>query len=256
MTPDAPPSRHLALAGCFNVRDTGGYPTRDGGVVRWRTLLRADALHRLDDSGRCALSEIGVRTVIDLRDDSERTIAPSALDGVALRVLHRPIYDRSHERAAGLVADLDRLYQDMVDLHGPALAVAIAELCEPGALPAVVHSSAGKDRTGVVIALVLEIAGVSDRHIAEDYALTAAYLGDEFVHAVRQSKASTGVSDAAISAVLRCPPELVLGVLRRIRQQHGSITGFLVHHGLSAAQLDGLRTALVETQRASFASSS
>ena len=63
--------RHIALSGCFNFRDLGGYPTRDGGVIRWRRLFRADGLTRLDETDCAALSELGLVTVIDLRTTSE-----------------------------------------------------------------------------------------------------------------------------------------------------------------------------------------
>ena len=72
--------RRIALPGTLNLRDLGGYPAAGGGTVRWRTLLRSDALHRLDDAGRAVLAGLGLRTVIDLRTDEEVKAAPSALD--------------------------------------------------------------------------------------------------------------------------------------------------------------------------------
>src|SRR5260221_12190602 len=70
-------ARRIALPGTLNLRDLGGYPTSDGGTVRWRTLLRSDALHRLDDTGRAALAGIGLRTVVDLRTDEKLRRLPA-----------------------------------------------------------------------------------------------------------------------------------------------------------------------------------
>ncbi len=85
-------ARLISLAGTLNARDLGGYPTKDGGTVRWRTLLRSDALHRLDDAGRAALAGFGLRTVVDLRTDEEVRSAPSALDGTGARIFHVPLF--------------------------------------------------------------------------------------------------------------------------------------------------------------------
>src|SRR5215471_1429491 len=83
--------RRIALAGTLNLRDVGGYPTSDGGSIRWRTLLRSDALSRLDQTGRAALAELGLRTVVVLRTEEEARDAPTALTGVALQTHRIPV---------------------------------------------------------------------------------------------------------------------------------------------------------------------
>src|ERR1017187_103129 len=79
MRASSAPDRLIPLPGTFNLRDLGGYPARGAGTVRWRTLFRSDALHRIDDSGRAVLTGLNLRTVIDLRTREEAEIAPSAL---------------------------------------------------------------------------------------------------------------------------------------------------------------------------------
>jgi len=109
-----------------------------------------------------------------------------------------------------------------------------------------VHCSAGKDRTGVVVALVLSLLGVADEVIAEDYCLTSAYLAEEFTHAVQQLQASTGLGQRLNGQALACPPELILATLERMRASHGSVEDYLVAHGLTAEQIAELRNTLIE----------
>src|SRR5580704_12350731 len=106
-TRDGEPDRWIALPGTLNLRDLGGYPAAGGGTVRWRTLLRSDALHRLDDAGRAALAGL------DLRTDEEVTAAPSALDSTGARTLHVPMF--SDEAIRRLPPELAAIYRYMID---------------------------------------------------------------------------------------------------------------------------------------------
>ena len=239
-------NRRLPLNGTFNVRDVGGYPTADGGTVRPRTLLRGDALHRLDDDARALLAALPVRTVLDLREEFEVRLSPDALDGSGCTVLRLPVFRVSGDSFGVAPEDLRSVYDAMVDRHGAALAEAVAALAAPGALPALVHCSAGKDRTGMVTAIVLELAGVADELIAEDYHLTASYLALEFTQAVEQLKAATGLGQRLDQHALACPPDLILRALARMRQAHGSVEGFLLAHGLAPEAVAALREAMVE----------
>jgi protein-tyrosine phosphatase len=241
-----PADRRIPLNGTFNVRDVGGYPTTNGGTIRHRTLLRGDALHRLDDEARAELAALGLLTVLDLREDFEAQRSPDALDGMPFAHVRLPIFNVKGSSFGPAPEDLDSVYNAMVDSCGTAIADAIRTLATPGALPGLVHCSAGKDRTGVVTALALAIAGVSDEVIAADYALTSAYLAEEFTHAVEQLQASTGLGQRLNGGALACPPELILRTMERMRAAHGSIEGYLVAHGLEPAHIDALRAALVE----------
>lgn len=239
-------NRRLPLNGTFNVRDVGGYPTADGGVTRPRTLLRGDALHRLDDEARAVLAELRLRTVLDLREEFEVRLSPDALDGTGCAVLRLPVFRVTGDSFGVAPENLEAVYDAMVDRHGAAVTEAVAALAAPGALPALVHCSAGKDRTGVVTAVVLALAGVADDVIAEDYHLTASFLALEFTHAVEQLKASTGLGQQLNGAALACPPELILRTLARMREAHGSVEGFLLAHGMAPEAIAALREAMVE----------
>jgi protein-tyrosine phosphatase len=246
------PDRRIRLPGTVNLRDVGGYPVAGasggegagGGTVRWGTLLRSDALHRLDDSGRAALSTLGLRTVVDLRTDDEVRVAPSALDGAGLRTFHVPLFDAS---AIGrLPPELAAVYRYMIDDCGAEIASAIALLCADGALPGLVHCTAGKDRTGLVMALVLEVIGVPDEVIAADYALSEAYLDTGTARAISRIRAISGVGRWLDLGALGASPQVIHDALARVRARSGTVSEYLIGNGLTPGDLASLRTALVE----------
>jgi protein-tyrosine phosphatase len=240
--------RHLPLPGTFNVRDIGGYPAADGQFTRWRTLLRADALHQLDDEGRGVLGEIGVRTVIDLREDEELTTAPNQLAGLALRTIRRPLFDRT---ASGIVPTglgnrtLQETYYLLADARPEALVGAVRELAIDGVLPALVHCTAGKDRTGMVIALTLAALGVTDEVIAADFAITGELLSGAYREAILARTAARGVPPEMLDGLLSADPELILSFLARVRGSDREVTAFLFRHGMTEDELAQLRTGLL-----------
>jgi protein-tyrosine phosphatase len=234
--------RHIELAGVLNLRDLGDYPTADGGRVRWRALLRSDALHQLDEAGLAMLAGLDLRTVLDLRTEPETVAAPSMLDGLAAQVTHVSIL-RGDLQALPL--DLEAIYRYMVGECADAIAEAIRALCAANAFPALVHCSAGKDRTGIVIALTLAVLGVPDEVIAADYALSSQYLDPDRTPAIGQLQESTGLGDSLTRPLLISPPELILDVLSWVRAAGGSVEGFLLDHGLTQAELDQLRAVLI-----------
>jgi protein-tyrosine phosphatase len=236
--------RRLELDGLFNLRDAGGYPTAGGRKVRWRTLLRSDALHRLDAAGSAVLAGFGLRTILDLRTTMEAEIAPSALDGLpaSARLTHISLLTGDLQ---ALPLELDAIYGHMIDQCGDTIAAAIRVLSTADAYPALVHCSAGKDRTGIVVALILAVLGVPDELIAADYGLSASYLDAERTPAIGQLQASTGLGDALTKPLLSSPPTLMLDVLARARTAGGSVDTYLLGHGLTAADLGRLRAALL-----------
>ena len=248
MTSDAP-SRRLPINDTFNLRDVGGYPVDGGGVTAWGVLYRADC-PTLTVDGREALRGLGLRTVVDLRTGDERRRRPAALDGLVGRVVHRPV------DAGALVGadpttgtDLTVLYNAAVRLLGPDIAAAVTELGRPGALPALVHCAAGKDRTGIVVALVLSAAGVPDAAVAADYALTATYLTPAFFAgadpACQPADARWPAGDVDLTPLHRADPDAILATLAEVRVIAGSARGYLLHHGVDPTDLDRLVSTLV-----------
>jgi protein-tyrosine phosphatase len=237
--------RRIPLSGTFNVRDVGGYPAA-GGTVRAGRLLRGDALHRLDDEARITLAGLPVRTVVDLREDFEARLSPDALDGTGIAILRLPVFRVTGDSFGPSPEDLTTVYEHMVDDCGAVLAAVVGHVAAETRQPVLVHCSAGKDRTGVVVALVLSLLGVADEVIAEDYHLTSSYLAVEFTQAVEQLQASTGLGQRLNGRALACPPELILATLERMRASHGSVEEYLLAHGLTAEQIEALRKSLIE----------
>ena len=234
--------RHLRVAGTRNLRDVGGYPTHSGGRVAWRTLFRSGSLHRLDRRGLAGLAGLDLRTIVDLRADIEVERAPSAVAGLPARIVRAPIV-RDPSTLPPL-ADLGAEYRYMIDECGDPIGAAVRELCVPGAFPALVHCAAGEDRTGIVIALVLAVLGVPDELIGADYALSSMYLDPDSTGAIGKPKAISG--DNVTAEPPSSPAGLILKVLAWARSAGGgSVCGYLTDHGLSAANLAALRSALV-----------
>jgi protein-tyrosine phosphatase len=207
--------------------------------VRWRTLFRSDALHRLDAAGVAAVTGLGLRTVVDLRTQPEVDFAPSPVGG---RVTHVSVLAGDLQ---DLPLELGALYRYFVDECGEQIAEAIGELSADHAMPALVHCSAGKDRTGLVIALILAVLGVPDELIAADYALSAGYLDPSQMPAIGQLGASTRLGEEQASALLASPPELIIEALERVRAAAGSADGYLRVHGLAGSGVARLRSALI-----------
>jgi protein-tyrosine phosphatase len=240
--------RRIPIAGTWNVRHVGGYATADGRTTRPYTLIRGDALHRLDDDGRAQLRSLNVQTVIDLRRDTERDMHPDLLDDVGARVVNLPLFDAG--RGAGATGDLELtlegIYRMLVDDRGPAIAEVIRELAAPGALPAVVHCSVGKDRTGVIIALVLSVVGVPDDVIALDFAATGLFLSDEDRAAMVTLIASYGMEESQAAQLMSSDPVLITEVLASVRRHHGSVVSYLLGHGVTSDDIDALRRELLD----------
>ena len=194
--------RHLEWSGCVNVHDLGGLPIAGGGEIRRGALVRADALPRLTAEGWAALQAHGVRTVIDLRNDDERSpddaprpseieTVQAPLDGMedtefweqwmhraefGTPAYYRPWLDRFPERAARVLTAIAR--------------------ARPGGVA--FHCGIGRDRTGLVSILVLALAGVAPADIAADYDLGAAGVSAAHVAAVGAFYAREGTSGSEL----------------------------------------------------------
>jgi protein-tyrosine phosphatase len=242
-------TRRLVLAGTFNVRHVGGYRTASGAVLADRLLWRGDAMHALDDDGRRTLAALGLRTIIDVREDAERDARPNLIDGLDARVVTLPLYagarlEPGPELDAMRAGDLTGMYERIIAGHGPQIAAVIGELARPQALPALVHCSAGKDRTGIVVGLLLSAIGVSDDDVVADFALTERYLDDAFMATVR---AAFSGADAMPDRVHRgADPVWMRAALAAVRASHGDAAAYLIAHGLDPAALDALRAALTD----------
>ena len=178
------PARHLSLAGASNFRDLGGYPARNGRIVRWRQIFRSNHLGHLTDDDIAVVRGLGVRSAFDFRGAEERQAALCLMNDVrvhslqveptvvaALRAIAASGTQLSADHAVEVMRDS---YRNYVQQNTPRFRALFAHLLEDRA-PLVIHCTAGKDRTGFACALILHTLGVSDDVIAEDYLLTNRY---------------------------------------------------------------------------------
>jgi protein-tyrosine phosphatase len=249
---DAPahPQRKLALTGCVNFRDLGGYPGTGGCSIRWRHLFRADGLTRLDESDCAQLADLGLVTVIDLRTNGEveqRGRFPE--DAFEVEYHHLPLTDvlpptedlSRYDEPAFVTAR----YQQLFSEGSSSLTRAIELLAEPGALPAVFHCSAGKDRTGVLAALVLGFLGVPRQVIVEDYALSAEAMIALFDRLKQEYADSVEEVERYAPAVISVSPETMAAFLDSLEAEHGSFDDLARSLGVTDA-VGRLRATLLE----------
>ncbi|MER8045757.1 tyrosine-protein phosphatase [Streptomyces sp. NPDC094032] len=243
--------RHIAFERLHNFRDLGGYPTADGGTVRWETLYRSDSLAKLAGPGAEADLErfraLGVATVIDLRYPWEIAAKgrhperePQAWHNLSIE--HRP-YDQAEIDPA-----LDP-WRYLADRFAEVAADGAVELREALELiasaegPLVFHCASGKDRTGLLAALVLALLGVPDERILADFALTE--LATE--RFVAEWKAAHPDRELRWPGYGRAPEEVMRLVLADLRAEYGSVEAYVTGHvGLDPAVVTALRTRLVE----------
>lgn len=238
--------RRIPLAGTFNLREVRDYRTSDGRTVRRGLLYRSDALHCLDDEGRAALRRLGIRTVLDLREPGERHLEPDRLQGVGATVVMHPVLNAgAGDPVPDLLTELNAIYTWIIAEKGPVLAAAIRELSRPGALPVVVHCTGGKDRTGIVIALLLSALGVNEETVVADFAVTELSLRSGFRRNLWERGAARGIDPMVLASTLSCDPGLARQVLSQVRASDGSATGYLLRHGLPEADLNALRETLL-----------
>lgn len=228
--------RHIPLPGTRNVRDTGGYPAAGGRRIRWHTLLRADELVALPPATRAALEALGLRQVIDLRWPEELDRSPNTFrDGGRVRYSHIPLLADDPTPHAGL----EGMYKHVLDARGPQLADVVHALLADGGLPVVIHCAAGKDRTGVTIALLLDLCGVPREIVVDDYAQSAQHFLGPANHIEPDDWRHN-------SLVVDSPPEFMEGALAHLDEAHGGPRALLRRHGVTDAEMDRLVELLTE----------
>jgi protein-tyrosine phosphatase len=251
----------IELEGAVNVRDLGGLPTSDGGKTVGGRLLRSDNLQELSPADVATLMrDFGLTTVIDLRSTAELTAeGPAPLDAVgSVRHVHLPVLpEQGH--ATDVVADvlLTRADQDRARYSGdpraghylgyledrPGQVVGVLRTIARSEGTALVHCAAGKDRTGVVVALALSAAGVRADAVIADYAATA-----ERTKAIlrRLRRSPTYAIDVVRKPAdsHRARPETMTAFLEQLDARYGGVVRWLDDHGFSGSDLDLLRARL------------
>jgi hypothetical protein len=242
--------RLVPLDGAFNFRDLGGYPSRDGRVTRWGRLFRSDTLHELTGRDIDTLRSMGLSTIVDLRTaaELERTgrgpLGPEPIDYRHLSV----IQDAEGEAVAALAPageDLSERYLWYLDVGRRPLVDALTLLSVPASLPLVFHCAAGKDRTGVLAALVLDILGVDPEVIVADYVITAGRM--ELIMGRYRSDPAFAKQMAQVPPGRFGVEEVTMaGFLAELHDRFGGARAWAVASGLAPEQLDKMEELLLE----------
>lgn len=230
------------VTGAVNFRDIGGLPA-EGGATRTGVLFRAGNLAQLEDAGRAQLGALGLRRIVDLRDDEEVRYAPSRIDGLALEVHRVPLFLGS---VASFFADdvpLAVMYRQLL-WDAPDRIVAAVRLLVDG--PALVHCTVGKDRTGVTVALALSAAGVEREAVIADYARTEQLLPQWRNRGVVSTLRAMHPEAVHLEELAtRSPAPVMRELLAEVDARHGSPAGYLRDHGMPDAEIVALRDRLV-----------
>jgi protein-tyrosine phosphatase len=240
------PQTRIPVPGTFNFRDVGGYATPDG-FVRSGKLFRSDGLSKLGAAGKAEMARLGVRVVVDLRDDFEAEVMPDDLAGTDIETVRLPVFEGSGASQGVAGVSLEALYEKILGQHADVVVAALREIANTGDSGVLVHCTAGKDRTGIVVALALLVAGVERSVVLADYARSQTNLGGEWLDGMLELMAAHGVEATPELRVLMggSPPEALDGALRLIEDAHGSVTQYLLNSGMSLNDLAALRAALV-----------
>lgn len=241
--------RTLRWEGCCNVRDLGGHPTEDGGETRFGAVVRADNVRLLSDAGWRELADYGVRRIVDLRFQGEIDDDPPR--DVPVDVVHVPLLEDPDR-----VAEIDELVKDV---HEPAIwrrsvylaflerfprnfARAVAAVASVPDGTVLVHCAGGVDRTGLVAALLLRVAGVGIDTVAADYAESERSWSPFVREWIDEADGDEERRRRRMLSVM--PAEAMRDVLVELERRHGGAGGYLAGAGVAEADLERVRSRL------------
>lgn len=244
---------NLRIDGALNLRDVGGLPCREGGSTRHDVLLRSGSLRLLtDDDAHVLMTVLDVGIVVDLRTARELAAdGPSVLARAGVATIHLPLARDDRAALPGSTdpdapaAALRRTYQDYLDERGHHIATA-ARLVAGSERAVLLHCAAGKDRTGVTVAMLLDAVGVERSAVVADYTATNDVIED-VVRALAAEHGYTREIEGVDLEAHRARPAVLGDLLDGVDREHGGAAAWLRVHGLTDAELAALRRRLVRT---------
>ena len=256
------PKRHLTFDGAKNMRDLGGYSTTEGRTTRWRRFVRSAKLSDLTASGQRELLDYGVGAVFDLRMQREIEKSPNVFaESNEVAYHHHDLWgDRLNDfqpspsslRQAEMMADL---YRMGLDRCGAVVGGIVCTLADEGDYASVFHCGAGKDRTGLIAALLLGVVGVPQETIVADFALTADLFDDpNRNHAAHDPTAipteANGGRESDVGPLpvymFSCLPKTMSLALDFLDEKYGGAEGYLRTNGVTDEHLNRLRSKLLD----------
>jgi protein-tyrosine phosphatase len=246
-----PHTRTLDLEGSRNFRDLGGIATATG-TTRCGVVYRSDRLSNLTDGDRVLLCDLGIATIIDMRTAEERHRAPNRLPRQArLKQVSRsflprhtlPMFDAINSgeyNADAAYAAMIEQYETLALEHADDYGRIVEDLIQPGAAPAIVHCTSGKDRTGMVTAIILLAIDTPIETIIADYTMTQGRIEkvDYFADTA---------NPRAVEIVMAAKPDYIHAALKAITSEFGSVTSYLRKAvGIDAEKQRRLRALLID----------
>lgn len=250
--------RWIDLEGCVHFRDLGGHGAADGRRVRHGLVYRSGSLHTLTPTDvRYLQDELGIATVLDLRSHSElAATGPGPLVDAGLPHYHVSLFDWPSEAetdavdsAHGPPADfaqglsLGQKYYLLAEFAAPKLAHCLALIAQTNA-PLVFHCAAGKDRTGILAAILLALLGVSEAQIVEDYAESRRRL-EQIRRSLQREPGYERMLRLLPPDTLHAEPETMVEFLKQLQGVHRSIERYAEAGGLEGSALARLRSRLM-----------
>jgi protein-tyrosine phosphatase len=224
--------RRVPFETVTNFRDLGGYRTRSGRRVRWGQVFRSDSLHGMSEGDLAIYNQLGLRAVYDLRGEVERAERPNPMPSRNLPILTRPAGDDTPVTFDGTTGEdgervLSGIYVGHIEHAAARIGELFSALAEPDGLPAVFHCHAGKDRTGLVAALLLEALGVEREAVLDDYELTARYRLRAQQDQTFERLVKIGLAPEAAAGVLTAPRWAMASALGYLDREYGDIERYL-----------------------------
>ena len=239
--------RFITFEGCVNFRDLGGYRTVEGRTVKWERLFRSDALHELtgDDISK-ARDELGLRAIVDLRNHDEvKRDGNGALPDSGLDYYHFPLLEERGSPppidGADVAERLAITYEWMVHNAGALIAETVTTIAHRCEQSLVFHCSAGKDRTGIIAAILLGTLGVDQDTIMANYLLT-----NEVVAAIHKRVMVMDPRSELTADTLRAQPVAMSRFLAALHSTYGGPEKYLLGHGVSEESIGLLRHRLLD----------
>lgn len=250
---DKAAARTLLWDGCVNVRELGGIPTEDGGTTRTGSVIRSDNVAGLTPGGWRALEDHGIDRIIDLRWPEEKAEDPPR--SVEIEVVHvsvlGPMHADGHAFLASLNEHVDAVddiadhfawsYVEFLERKRERFGQALAAIADASG-PVVIHCMGGKDRTGLVAALLLRIAGVALDEIGHDYSLSGPNLAASRGHWL--DDAPTDHERRRREKLSQTPATAMARVIEEIERRYGTVEGYLEAAGVRPDQVERLRARL------------
>ncbi|MBQ8975281.1 MAG: tyrosine-protein phosphatase [Oscillospiraceae bacterium] len=259
--------RRLPLQGLFNARELGGFPTAGGGVTAYGRFIRCELPRALTGQDMQYLKDYGVTRSVDLRGDSETARMPSALKDIRwVQYSHVPMFstqaamgslrkddsplkpDKYSRHPAEPLIDWGELYINMLEEYTDWTR-RVLELAADEQGVMLYHCTTGKDRTGMLTALLLSIAGVADDDIIADYCVSQVYMRPVYIELMKIMPPLPGEDGKPLqptidSAFFKTAPENMRRLLEHLEKKYGSVEDYVLHCGAGQDVIDKIRRKL------------